>query len=68
MEQMDLVLVLIPLLIVLHIMFCYRAINTAAKIDNVKRYLWGTISLFLGPLGYYLYQNLLPLDALDPSD
>ncbi|WP_144206978.1 hypothetical protein [Shewanella donghaensis] len=68
MEQMDLVVILVLLLAVLHIMFCYRAINSAANIDNIKRFLWVTISLILGPLGYYLFQNLLPLDSLDPSD
>ncbi|WP_192022549.1 hypothetical protein [Shewanella sp. WPAGA9] len=68
MEQMDLVVLLIILLIILHIMFCYRAITTGAHIDDVKRYVWGTISLFFGPLGYYLFQNLLPLDSLDPRE
>ncbi|MCC4831413.1 hypothetical protein Q4601_06605 [Shewanella sp. 1_MG-2023] len=68
MEQMDLVMLLILLLSILHIMFCHRAITTGAHIDNVRRYLWGTISLIFGPLGYYIYQNLLPLDSLDPSE
>ncbi|QBF81524.1 hypothetical protein EXU30_01515 [Shewanella maritima] len=66
MNNMDIMLlVLIALLIILHIHFCYRALTSHAKIDAYKRYIWGVLSLFMGPLGYYLYQNQLPLDFDD---
>ncbi|MCL1144291.1 hypothetical protein [Shewanella gaetbuli] len=66
MNYMDITLALLLIgLFLLHIMFCYRALTTTAHISNIKRWFWGGVSLLMGPLGYYVYQNLLPLESLE---
>ena len=66
MNTMDITLIfLVTAVILLHILFCYNAMTSKAHISNVKRGLWCGLSLFLGPLGFYIFQNLLPLDALE---
>ena len=62
--DIKLILMLIALLI-LHLHFCYRAFSSTAHINNTQRIVWTTVSLLMGPLGYYLYQNILPLDYFE---
>ena len=66
MNTMDLTLIfLLTAVVLLHILFCYNAMTTKAHISNFKRGVWCGLSLFLGPLGFYLFQNSLPLDTLE---
>ncbi|QDE31612.1 MULTISPECIES: hypothetical protein [Shewanella] len=63
MDNMDITLVLMLIaLLVLHIHFCYRAFTSKAHIKNAQRIVWSMISLLMGPLGYYVYQNMIPLE------
>ncbi|ABE55594.1 hypothetical protein Sden_2314 [Shewanella denitrificans OS217] len=67
MNNTDLTLALMLLsLLILHLLFCYRAItSTQGELNQLRRYSWGFFSLCFGPLGYYLYQSLLPLEQYD---
>ncbi|MBB1269436.1 hypothetical protein [Shewanella sp. SR44-3] len=67
MNNTDLTLALmLSSLLILHLLFCYRAITSSfSELNSFRRYSWAFISLCLGPLGYYLYQGLLPLEQLD---
>jgi hypothetical protein len=66
MDNMDIMLaILLVTLVLLHVLFCYRAITSHAHISNNKRWFWSGISLVMGPLGYYVFQNSLPLESLE---
>jgi len=58
-------ILLLAAVALLHILFCYNAMTSKAHISSFKRWLWCGCSLLLGPLGYYLFQNSLPLDTLE---
>ncbi|MCL1113995.1 MULTISPECIES: hypothetical protein [Shewanella] len=63
MNNMDITLVFMLIaLLMLHIHFCYRAFTSKAHIKNSQRIVWSMLSLLMGPLGYYIYQNLIPLE------
>lgn len=63
MDNMDITLVLMLIaLLILHIHFCYRAFTSKAHITNGQRVVWSMLSLLVGPLGYYVYQNMIPLE------
>ena len=66
MNNMDITLVLLLIaLFFLHIHFCYRAFTSNAELNTTQRFSWGMISLLMGPLGFYIFLNFLPLDRLD---
>ena len=66
MDNMDITLaILLVTLMLLHVLFCYRAITSHAQISSNKRWFWSGISLVMGPLGYYVFQNSLPLESLE---
>ncbi|MBB1362147.1 MULTISPECIES: hypothetical protein [unclassified Shewanella] len=63
MNNMDITLVLMLIaLLILHIHFCYRAYTSKAHIKHGQRVVWSMLSLLMGPLGYYVYQNMIPLE------
>jgi hypothetical protein len=63
--DMTLALMLMSLLII-HLLFFYRAITSnLSEINSIRRFVWGLASLCMGPLGYYLYQSLLPLEHIE---
>ncbi|AZG35891.1 MAG: hypothetical protein V7771_00490 [Shewanella psychromarinicola] len=63
MDNMDITLVIMLIaLLILHIHFCYRALMSKAPIGNAQRFVWSMLSLLMGPLGYYVYQNIIPLE------
>lgn len=63
MDNMDITLILMLIaLLILHIHFCYRALTSKAHIKNAQRIVWSSLSLLMGPLGYYVYQNMIPLE------
>jgi len=63
MNNMDITLVLMLItLLILHLQFCYRAFTSKAHIKNAQRILWSMLSLLMGPLGYYVYQNTISLE------
>jgi hypothetical protein len=63
MDNMDITLVLMLIaLLILHIHFCYRAFTSKAHIKNTQRNVWSLLSLLMGPLGYYVYQYMIPLE------
>ncbi len=59
------ILLLLVLLLMLHCLFGYKAINSTAKITTRQKLLWCVLSLGLGPAGYYFYQGLIPCDMLE---
>ncbi len=51
-------------LALLHGLFALRAFKNQVRISPHKKYIWCLLSLLLGPMGYYAYQGLIPLDKL----
>ncbi|MCP3126993.1 MULTISPECIES: hypothetical protein [Shewanella] len=51
-------------LLILHCLFALRAFKSPARLSTSKKCVWCLLSLFLGPLGYYSYHGLIPLDKL----
>ncbi|MFB2649866.1 hypothetical protein [Shewanella mangrovisoli] len=54
-------------LTLLHCVFARRVFKSQANLSTNKKCLWCLLSLFLGPIGYYAYHGLIPLDKL-PND
>lgn len=67
MNNTDMVLALMLVsLFMIHMLFFYRAITSNLKdINRLRRCIWGISSLCMGPLGYYLYQGLLPSEQFE---
>lgn len=48
------------LLLVLNLLFAWRAYTSRLRLSLNRRYHWVVISLILGPIGYYAVQGFLP--------
>jgi hypothetical protein len=65
MENLDPgILIMLCGLSLLHCMFAAKALNSKALISQKKKRLWSIISLLLGPIGYYCFQNRIPCEHL----
>ncbi|AFV73543.1 hypothetical protein SIL85_02760 [Shewanella oneidensis] len=51
-------------LILLHCLFAARVIKSQVSLSTNQKCLWCLLSLLLGPIGYYAYHGLIPLDKL----
>ncbi|WP_156104022.1 hypothetical protein [Shewanella mangrovi] len=58
------IIVGITTLTVLHLFFGWKAFSSRSIISVGSRSRWITLSLLLGPVGYYFYLGIIPCDLV----
>ncbi|MCH1918719.1 hypothetical protein L9G15_04660 [Shewanella sp. A3A] len=52
-------------LMILHLAFAWKALNSTSVIDPKRRTSWTLLSFILGPAGYYFYLGTIPCELID---
>ncbi|QSX32232.1 hypothetical protein JYB87_10615 [Shewanella avicenniae] len=51
-------------LVLLHLLFFWKALMSRSDISKMSRSTWMMLSLLLGPTGYYVYLGVMPCDLV----